>query len=164
MRGENGDIFKKNKNVKKLLLNVTHADVNVSINNFIEENGCFDVLINNAASAPQQKLPHEYTTKEWNDTLNTNLSAIWEISRNMCLQFIKYNLSGSIINISSVAAFRPAKLNSIYNISKSSLIALSKTLALDYAAFHIRINTVCPGFIKTESNKDFLDNHIEQHI
>jgi len=68
------------------------------------------------------------------------------------------NGGGSIINNGSVLSYIGAANTIAYNTTKGAVLQFTRSLAMDHAKDKIRINTVCPGFIKTKMNEDFLGN------
>lgn len=106
-----------------------------------------DILVNNAGIGPCALLPK--TNQDlWNQTLNTNLNPVYQLSQ-MALPFMRKKRWGRIINISSVLATLPQKGFSAYSASKSAIEGLTRTMALEYAAKGITINAVAPGFTDT---------------
>ena len=108
--------------------------------------GRIDVLINNAGVTKNAK--NSYDEKILNETLSINLIAAYNLSNKVC-KIMSKRKKGSIINITSLAAERGFVGNPSYQISKAALKQLTKALACDWGQKNIRINNVCPGYIKT---------------
>jgi len=112
--------------------------------------GKIDVLINNAGKATASMDLEEINIDNWKDTFDINLNSY-------CLM-IKYakkyllETKGNIINNASNSGLENCTLGNSYeySISKSSIIKLTKMLAKNYAKYGIRVNCICPGFIKTD--------------
>ena len=114
----------------------------------IGEFGRVDVLVNNAGISTI--VPAEETTlDDWNRTLTVNLTGPFLT----CREFGKAMLdagSGSIVNISSVAGLLGVGDRAAYNASKHGLVGLTRTLAAEWGGRGVRVNAVCPGWVKTE--------------
>ena len=115
--------------------------------------GRIDVLINNAGVTTynlNNKVSKTilYDEKILKETLAVNLIAAYNLSNKVCKTMSKRK-KGSIINITSLAAERGFMGNPSYQVSKASLKQLTKALANDWGQKNIRINNVCPGYIKT---------------
>ncbi|MGB3683979.1 MAG: SDR family oxidoreductase [Rubrobacteraceae bacterium] len=110
--------------------------------------GRIDVLVNNAglmAITPAE----ETTLSDWRRMLEVNLTGPFL----MCREFGKVMLeqeSGSIVNVSSVAGLLGVADRAAYNASKHGLIGLTRTLAAEWGGRGVRVNAVCPGWVKTE--------------
>lgn len=114
--------------------------------------GRIDVLVNNAGSVtPKRAL--DTSPEEWSSVLDTNLSGPFLTSRAAAPLM---PAGGSIINIASIGAFRAIVGLAAYSASKSGLLLLSRTLALEFAERDIRVNVVAPGYIRTPMNEGFL--------
>ena len=85
---------------------------------------------------------------EWNDVLNLNLTSTFLLSKNVIKKMLK-NKKGKIINITSVVGHTGNIGQANYAASKSGLIGMSKSLALEYGKKNIKINCVSPGFLKS---------------
>lgn len=108
--------------------------------------GRLNVLCNNAGIERYRAL-EEYSLQDWDDIINTNLRGAF-----LCSKFALPHLrraKGCIVNIGSVQALACERNISIYAASKAGLLALTRGLALDYAADGVRVNAVCPGAINT---------------
>lgn len=106
-----------------------------------------EILVNNAGIT-RDNLLIRMKDEEWDDVLNTNLKGAFLCSRE-AIKIMSKNRYGRIINIASVVAFigNPGQVN--YSASKGGLVALTKTLAKEYASRGITVNAVAPGFIQT---------------
>ncbi len=109
--------------------------------------GGIDLLINNAA-INQDRLFHQITTEEWDQQIYLNLSGAYYCIREAA-NLMKKKEKGHIINIASLSALTGRAGQSAYTASKNGLIALSKTAAKELGKYGIQVNTVCPGFLKT---------------
>jgi len=112
------------------------------------EYGAADGLVNNAGIsliAPAE----EITAAQWQRVMNINLFGPFLLCRYLGAQMLERR-RGSIVNVASVAGLAGVSHRSAYNASKHGLIGLTKTLAAEWGARGVRVNAVCPGWIKTE--------------
>ena len=112
------------------------------------EHGAPDVLVNNAGVS--LIAPAEDTTlTQWQRVMAINLQGPFLLSRELGAQMLARR-AGSIVNVASVAGLRGVIHRSAYNASKHGLIGLTRTLAAEWGGRGVRVNAVCPGWIKTE--------------
>lgn len=107
-----------------------------------------DILVNNAGVL----LPgtaESLTDEQWEQTYNTNVRAVWQLSRAV-LPHMRTAGGGSIINIASVLSSLGARNRVAYAASKGAVLAMSRAMALDQAPDKIRVNCICPGIVETE--------------
>jgi len=116
------------------------------VNEIKHKYGRIDVLINNAGVTTNST--NSYDEKILKKTLSVNLIAAYNLSNKVC-KIMSKRKKGSIINITSLAAERGFIGNPAYQVSKAGLKQLTKALACDWGQKNIRINNVCPGYIKT---------------
>ncbi len=130
--------------------------------------GGIDILVNNAATNPFFGPIEAHEEAAFDKIMEVNVKAPWRLS-NACLASMQARGGGSIINISSVEGEHPGMGLSIYSVSKSALIMLTKNQAKEWGKHGIRSNVLCPGLIKTKfskalwSNEKML-NHMERSI
>ncbi len=108
--------------------------------------GRIDVLINNAAISLLEGDP--YGDETWDRMLNVNLRAVFLLSREV-VPVMKQQGNGSIINITSVAALLGFPDNPAYQAAKGGLRQLTKAMARDHGQHNIRVNNICPGYVRT---------------
>lgn len=113
-------------------------------------------LVNNAGINPSRNDILNTSLTDWEDTINTNLKGAFLCSK-QAIKSMKKNSLGSIVNISSVAAFGMKK-RVAYSSSKAGMIGFTKSLARDYASKNIRVNCICPGYVPTNLVKSYLTN------
>lgn len=110
--------------------------------------GRVDVLINNAGVTRDRAVPH-MSDKEWDDVLDTNLRGAFLYCRAVSGAFMR-QMSGRIINITSISGLRGVAGQANYAASKAGLIGLTKALARELGPFNVTVNAVAPGFIETQ--------------
>ena len=116
------------------------------VNEIKHKYGRIDVLINNAGITTNST--NFYDEKILKKNLSVNLIAAYNLSNKVC-KIMSKRKKDSIINITSLAAERGFIGNPSYQVSKAGLKQLTKALACDWGQKNIRINNVCPGYIKT---------------
>lgn len=107
-----------------------------------------DILINNAGIVRDRALLM-MLRDDWQDVVDTNLGGVFNMSRAAITTFLKQR-QGCIINMSSVSGLIGMARQTNYSASKAGIIGFSKALAKEVASYNIRVNTVCPGYIKTD--------------
>ena len=115
-----------------------------------------DILINNAGIT-FDNLAIRMKDDEWNKVINLNLTSTFMLSKFAVKKMLK-NKNGKIINITSVVGHTGNIGQANYAASKSGLIGMSKSLALEYGKKNIKVNCVSPGFIKSEMTDKIADN------
>lgn len=112
------------------------------------EHGSADVLVNNAGIS--MIVPAEDIGRsEWHKVMSINLEAAFFLSQAFGRQMLMQG-SGSIVNVASIAGLYGIIHRAAYNASKHGLIGLTKTLAAEWGGRGVRVNAVCPGWIKTD--------------
>ena len=157
------ELKKKFGNVKKLKFDISQINkIEEFIENaIIELGGNLDCLVNNAG-VTQDNLAIRMSLEEWHKVINVNLTSTFLISKSAIKKMLK-NKSGKIVNITSVVGHTGNFGQVNYTASKAGIIAMSKSLALEYAKKNININCVSPGFIKTAMT-DKLNNKFKEDI
>ena len=135
-----------------------------SIEKFIDEcdeifHNKIDILINNAGIT-QDNLAIRMKDDEWNKVLDINLTSTFFLSKNVLKKMLK-NKNGKIINVTSVVGHTGNIGQTNYTASKSGLIGMSKSLALEYGKKNIKINCISPGFIKSDMTDKISENYKE---
>jgi NAD(P)-dependent dehydrogenase (short-subunit alcohol dehydrogenase family) len=114
--------------------------------------GQVDVLVNNAGVSLLK--PAEQTSLEsWRRVLDVNLTGPFLLCRELGATMLAAG-AGSIVNVSSIAGLRAVSDRVAYNSSKHGLIGLTSTLAAEWGGRGVRVNAVCPGWIKTEMDAE----------
>ena len=157
------ELKSKYKNVKILRFDISQTE---KIEEFIENatsllGGSIDCLINNAGLT-QDNLAIRMSLDEWKKVIDINLTSTFLLSKFVIKRMLK-NKSGKIINITSVVGHTGNLGQSNYTASKAGIVAMSKSLAIEYAKKNININCISPGFIKTAMT-DNLDEKYKELI
>ena len=157
------ELKSKYKNIKILKFDISQED---KIEEFIEEGsqelgGSLDCIINNAGIT-QDNLAIRMSLDEWKKVIDINLTSTFLISKFAIKKMLK-NKSGKIVNITSVVGHTGNLGQANYTASKAGIIAMSKSLAIEYAKKNININCISPGFIKTAMT-DKLDEKFKEAI
>ena len=119
-----------------------------------------DILINNAGIS-ECKLFTDTTDEEWNKIINNNLYSAFCMTQEVLPNMIQ-NKQGCIINISSIWGMVGASCETIYAISKAGIDGMTKSLAKELGPSNIRVNSIAPGAINTDMNKNLTPKEIEE--
>ena len=123
--------------------------------------GNLNCLINNAGIT-RDNLAIRMTNEEWSNVININLTSTFLMSKFAIKKMLK-NKYGKIINITSVVGHTGNIGQSNYTASKAGIVAMSKSLAIEYAKKNININCISPGFISTAMT-DKIDEKFKESI
>ena len=117
-----------------------------------DEHGVVDILVNNAGIGMAGRFL-ETTPEHWDNILAVNLRGVLNGSRAFGTQMVERGQGGTIINVSSAAAFLPSKSMIAYGTTKAAVLAFSESLRADLADEGITVTAVCPGFVNTNIAK-----------
>ena len=157
------ELKKQFKNIKVLKFDISQTS---NLENFIEDatkqlGGKLDCIVNNAGIT-QDNLAIRMSIEEWKNVIDINLTSTFLISKFAIKKMLK-NKKGKIINITSVVAHTGNLGQTNYTASKAGIIAMSKSLAIEYAKKNINVNCISPGFIKTAMT-DKIDEKFKEVI
>ena len=157
------ELKSKFKNLKVLKFDISQND---KIEEFIENatnelGGNLDCIVNNAGIT-QDNLAIRMNFEEWKKVIDINLSSTFLLSKYSIKKMLK-NKKGKVINITSVVGHTGNLGQANYTAAKAGIIAMSKTLAIEYARKNININCISPGFIKTAMT-DKIDTKFKEMI
>jgi len=143
------------------VLNVTDADsVAALLKSVTDEFGTPAILVNNAGIT-KDNLLMRMSDEEWFDVINTNLSAIYRLSKGVLRGMMKARW-GRIINISSVVGAMGNPGQSNYAATKAGVAGFARSLAAEVGSRNITVNTVAPGFIDTDMTKVLPEEQKQQ--
>lgn len=125
----------------------------------INKYGKIDALINNAGISGT-KLFTDVTDEEWNKIVNNNLYSAFCVTQEVAKNMV-HEKNGCIINISSVWGIVGASCETIYSITKAGIDGMTKSLAKELGPSNIRVNSIAPGIIDTDMNKNLSNEDIK---
>ncbi len=128
----------------------------------VEQFGQIDILVNNAAMTGPRVSEHflDVSDELLDRTIDVNLKGTFIVSQEVARKMA--GRGGTIIHISSVGAYAAQEGASVYCATKSALIGLTKTMALELAPHGIRVNAIAPGDIRTETSENVVHEKIER--
>ena len=157
------DLLKKKfNNIKILKFDISQSE---KIEEFIEsasnELGGLDCIVNNAGIT-QDNLAIRMSLEEWKNVININLTSTFLMSKFAIKKMLK-NKKGKIVNITSIVGHTGNLGQVNYSASKAGIVAMSKSLAIEYSKKNINVNCISPGFIKTAMT-DKIDEKFKEVI
>lgn len=131
-------------------------DVNALIREVEKGFGKADIVVNNAGLNVRSDFRH-LTDADWVKIREVNLDGVVRVARD-AFGLLKASGAGSLINVSSIMGQRGLRQLAGYSATKGAVTALTKALAVEYAPFNIRVNTLAPGYIDTALTERFIKN------
>jgi NAD(P)-dependent dehydrogenase (short-subunit alcohol dehydrogenase family) len=132
------------------------AQVKAAVDEFIKQFGRIDILFNNAGVL-ESGTAVTTTVESWDKMIDINVKGMFFMTKEV-LPHMQKQGAGVIINNGSVLSHIGCQNAIAYNTSKGAVLQFTKSLAVDHAKEGIRVNAICPGFIMTKMNDDFIGN------
>ena len=157
------ELAKKFNGIKTLKFDISqHEKIEEFINEATEQlGGSLDGIINNAGIT-KDNLTIRMSLEEWTKVIDINLTSTFLMCKYSIKKMLK-NKSGKIVNITSVVGHTGNVGQANYTASKAGIVAMSKSLAIEYAKKNININCISPGFISTAMT-DQIDEKYKEAI
>jgi len=157
------ELKEKFKDIKILQFDISqHDKIEKFIDNATDElGGSLDCMVNNAGIT-KDNLAIRMSLEEWSKVIDINLTSTFLMSKYSIKKMLK-NKSGKIINITSVVGHTGNAGQANYTASKAGIVAMSKSLAIEYGKKNININCISPGFIATAMT-DQIDQKFKEAI
>jgi NAD(P)-dependent dehydrogenase (short-subunit alcohol dehydrogenase family) len=127
------------------------------VQEIVNELGRIDILVNSAGIPGSEKPVVKMTDTDMDEVMNVDFRGTFLVSRTVAQVMIKQK-SGKIINVSSILGKIAARNMAGYCASKAAVIQLTRVMALELVRDNIQVNTLCPGYILTEFNRDFFES------
>jgi NAD(P)-dependent dehydrogenase (short-subunit alcohol dehydrogenase family) len=129
-----------------------------AVASFFETSGkSLDILVNNAGVSGSGAA-FDLSEAKWDQVIDTNLKGVFLMAQAAARVMKQNGHGGAIVNIASILGLRVAGNVAAYAASKAGVIHLTKALALEWSRYDIRVNALCPGYIETDINRDFLSS------
>lgn len=116
----------------------------------IDAFGRIDILVNNAGIIRRADAL-DFTERDWDDVIDTNLKTVFFLSQAVARQFVAQGTGGKIVNIASMLSFQGGIRVPSYTASKSGLLGLTRLLACEWAKHRINVNAIAPGYMETNN-------------
>ena len=140
------------------------ADIDRLIRDTQKEFGRIDILVNNSGIGGSEKPILEMKDTDWDCVIDTNLNAVFSLSRAVAGHMVIKGEGGKIINVASIGGMIVFKNMSAYCASKAACIQLTRVMALEWVRYNIQVNAILPGYFETPMNRDFFSSDTGKRI
>lgn len=155
------ELNEQNIEIDIIKADVTDKDeISNMINKIVDKYQRLDVLINNAGVA-QEKVFLDLFDEEWQQMMDINLNSVYYCTK-MVLPYMLRRKEGCIINISSIWGVTGGSCEVAYSTTKAAINGFTKALAKEMGPSNIRVNSIAPGIIDTEMNRNLSEEDLEQ--
>ena len=144
----------KGNSVEAVQLDIADTD---AIELFFKNQKPFDILVNSAGMG-RHSPSLETSTEDFDEVMDVNLRGAYFLTQAVARGLIKAKKPGSLINISSQMGHVGGVDRAVYSASKHAVEGFTKAMAIEWGAHQIRVNTICPTFIRTALTQSTFDN------
>ena len=156
VRGVAAGFAREGLQAEPATLDVTDAAaVTAVLEETFRDRGKLDILVNSAGLGQEVTPTVELDDEEWRRVLEVNLTGTFLCCR-AAGRIMRRQESGSMVNLASINAHSPAALVAAYNAAKAGVASLTRTLAIELAAYGVRVNAVSPGPVYTDFNRKIM--------
>lgn len=149
LRESEGVITERYQKCAPVVVDLSQPEERIAlVKRAVDAFGQVDILVN-CAGVTRSASSEDYSAEDWNLTLEVNLTAMFHLCQ-LTAQDMIPRRSGVIINISSIGGALGFPNNPAYQASKGGVRQLTRALATDWAKYNIRVNNICPGYMKTD--------------
>jgi len=115
--------------------------------------GRVDILVNNAGII-RRRAALEFSETDWDDVVDLNLRAVFQLSQAAARRFVRQGGGGKIVNVASMLSFQGGLRVASYTASKSGVLGLTRALANEWAPLGINVNAIAPGYMSTNNTEE----------
>lgn len=153
-------------------LDITDLDsIEPAVERAEREAGPIDILVNNSGVSVTGRLA-DVTPEDFEYVFDTNVRGAFFVAQAVARRMIEragqpnvdHPARGRIINIASMAAMRPLSKIGIYSMSKSAMVMMTRSMALEWGRFNINVSAICPGYIRTGINDSHWETEAGQKL
>jgi NAD(P)-dependent dehydrogenase (short-subunit alcohol dehydrogenase family) len=159
LQGVAEEIRAQGGDAKPIACHVGHPDQRAAmLEQALETYGKVDILVNNAATNPHFGPMLSIDEAAWDKTFEVNVKGYFGMIQLVASHLQQRKAKGSIVNIASVVGLMGAPMQGVYAMTKSAVISMTRTLAMELGAAGIRVNAIAPGLIETKFAQVLVDN------